>query len=208
MRRSVGIAGIRGHAVARRALEVAWTGGHDILLWGPRGAGKTTLIEAYSAASEHTITMREMDSCACGNFSSITAECTCNVRMLERWQRRARRILHEVDMALEVVPPTTRELMADPTPNWYTDLIPGRVDAARAFGLQHTDLRLDDTGIRTMEMVMRRLSLTAGEHDSVMRVSRTIANMSQASAIQARHVAEAVQYRAVQFRMAEYRRRE
>jgi magnesium chelatase family protein len=34
---------VRGHAVARRALEIAAAGGHNLLLVGPPGAGKTML---------------------------------------------------------------------------------------------------------------------------------------------------------------------
>ncbi|MGH8936399.1 MAG: YifB family Mg chelatase-like AAA ATPase [Acidimicrobiia bacterium] len=34
---------VRGQLVARRALEVAATGGHHLLLWGPPGGGKTML---------------------------------------------------------------------------------------------------------------------------------------------------------------------
>ncbi|HVO30222.1 MAG TPA: YifB family Mg chelatase-like AAA ATPase [bacterium] len=34
---------VRGHAIARRALEIAAAGGHNVLLSGPPGAGKTLL---------------------------------------------------------------------------------------------------------------------------------------------------------------------
>jgi magnesium chelatase family protein len=37
------LADVRGHLVARRALEVAATGGHHLLMVGPPGAGKTLL---------------------------------------------------------------------------------------------------------------------------------------------------------------------
>jgi magnesium chelatase family protein len=39
------LAEVRGHVVARRALEVAAAGGHHLLLVGPPGAGKTMLAE-------------------------------------------------------------------------------------------------------------------------------------------------------------------
>ncbi len=39
------LADVRGHALARQALEVAAAGGHHLLLVGPPGAGKTMLAE-------------------------------------------------------------------------------------------------------------------------------------------------------------------
>ncbi len=43
---AVDLAQVRGHALARRALEIAAAGGHHLLLRGPPGAGKTLLARA------------------------------------------------------------------------------------------------------------------------------------------------------------------
>jgi magnesium chelatase family protein len=46
-----------------------------------------------------------------------------------------------------------------------------------------------------MKMVLRRLSLTYGQHEAVLRIARSIANLGASEHLKAKHVAEAVQYR-------------
>jgi magnesium chelatase family protein len=80
-----------------------------------------------------------------------------------------------------------------------------RVQAGRAeqqcrgFHIPHRDLRrladLDDGGERTLEMAMRRLSLSARAHDLILKAARTVADIAAAESLAAKHIADAVQYR-------------
>ena len=78
------------------------------------------------------------------------------------------------------------------------------VQGARGFNnsvARPGDLRklaaLDDAGERTLEMAIRKLWLSARAHDRILRVARTITDLSGAGNVLGKHVAEAVQYRSL-----------
>jgi predicted ATPase with chaperone activity len=82
---------------------------------------------------------------------------------------------------------------SDPT---YADRFNRRVVAAREFGKSHLFIDLtDDAAHRTFEMVMRRLGLSIGIGQRILRVARTIANLDGSECLKAKHIAEAVQYK-------------
>jgi magnesium chelatase family protein len=56
---------------------------------------------------------------------------------------------------------------------------------------------LDDAGERTLEMAVRKMGLSARAHDRLLKVARTIADLGGSEIVQAKHVAEAVQYRSL-----------
>jgi len=55
--------------------------------------------------------------------------------------------------------------------------------------------KLDDAGELMLRQAMSELGLSARAHDKVLRVARTIADMSGADNIAADHLAEAIHYR-------------
>jgi len=55
--------------------------------------------------------------------------------------------------------------------------------------------RPDPAGLRVLEAGIRQFGLSARGYDRVLKVARTIADLSGARRVEAAHVAEALQYR-------------
>jgi magnesium chelatase family protein len=73
----------------------------------------------------------------------------------------------------------------------------GSVNSRMPSRLIRQQCALDETGERTLEMAMKRMSLSARAHDRILKVARTIADLDESQSIAAKHIAEAIQYRSL-----------
>jgi len=118
-------------------------------------------------------------------------------------------LLDRIDIHVEVPAVPFKELR-DNSPAESSGEIRARVERARACqrarGFYNSRMptrlirkhcALDAAGERTLEMAVRKLSLSARAHDRILKVSRTIADLNEAEGVSAKHIAEAVQYRSL-----------
>ena len=171
-----------------------------------RAAGTLTLPSRFMLVCA-------MNPCKCGWYGHPSGRCTCSENQVEQYMRRiSGPLLDRIDMYIEV-PSVEYEAMRRREQPESSAVIRQRVNAAREVQKQRfagTEVscnaymtpamigrycRLDDAGEKLMQGAFDRLGLTGRSHDRILRMARTIADLEGAEAIEAPHLAEAIQYR-------------
>jgi magnesium chelatase family protein len=151
-----------------------------------------------------------MNPCPCGFLGDATRECRCTGAVVQRYLNKiSGPLLDRIDLHIEVPAVPYKEMRGE-AQGASTAEIRARVEAARVIqrgrGNYNSQLptrllrklcQLDDAGERTLEMAMRRFGLSARAHDRILKVARTIADLDRAESVNAKHLAEAVQYRSL-----------
>jgi len=151
-----------------------------------------------------------LNPCPCGFYGDATRECRCTPGIIQRYMSKlSGPLLDRIDLHIEVPAVPYKELR-DKVDGTSSAEMRERVTRTRAIQQQRgfynahippPVLRklcaLDDAGERTLEMAVRRLGLSARAHDRILKVARTIADLGESERLQAKHVAEAVQYRSL-----------
>jgi magnesium chelatase family protein len=156
-----------------------------------------------------------MNPCPCGFFGDPRRACECALAEVRRYRSRVSGpLLDRIDLQVETpaVRPLDLRAASDGEPS--TD-IRGRVDRARERQLRRfvgrsivcnaqmnaRDVRrhcaLDVVAERLLEGAIERLQLSARAHGRILKIARTIADLAGEERLQARHVAEAIQYRSL-----------
>jgi magnesium chelatase family protein len=158
-----------------------------------------------------------MNPCPCGFFNDPVRECRCTPLQIQRYVGRVSGpLLDRIDIHVDVPAVRFKELSDRGSPEGEgSNAIRERVEAARARqGVRLRDAgvfsnaqmssrlirrhcRLDAEGERLLESAMTRQGLSARAYDRILKVSRTIADLSGLEEIRPAHVAEAVGYRSL-----------
>jgi len=152
-----------------------------------------------------------MNPCRCGWYGHPSGRCKCTENEVKKYlSRLSGPMLDRMDIFVEVAALDFDELSARERAETSAQ-VKARVDAARAIqrerqphlssnarmGREELDrfCALDDTCQKLMKGAFDRMGLTARSYDRILRVARTIADLDGSQAIQAHHLAEALQYR-------------
>lgn len=152
-----------------------------------------------------------MNPCPCGHHGSPSRRCRCTAHELVSYRRRiSGPLLDRIDLHVDVpaVPPgllgsggggaTSAEVRERVLRARDAQARRGARTNARLRGRPlRAHCALDEAGVRLLRAAVERLGLSARAHDKVLRVARTIADLEGEEGVRAAHVAEAVQYRAL-----------
>lgn len=153
-----------------------------------------------------------MNPCPCGYAFNQDIRCQCSADAIKRYQNRiSGPLLDRIDLHLDVPPLQVHELQ-DTTPVENSQTVRERVIQAYSLQIQRQQCLnhalspkqleqfapLDTQAQKIMEMAQQRLNLSARAYHRVLRVARSIADLSQHSEIQSQHLTEALSYRAQQ----------
>ena len=176
-----------GNWHAKRAIEVAWAGGHSIRFIGtPNAQAQELAIYARSKGIDAV----SVQTCPCGHYGDYKVECTCTLEMVTDWQAQ---YYQSADVVVELVALKAADIVNHLTRQFSGEsetTIQNRVANAP----KYTDPALDDASHRLLIAATSQLDLTPDRVKRVLSVARTIANLSGERRIAVAHVAEAVQY--------------
>jgi magnesium chelatase family protein len=157
-----------------------------------------------------------MNPCPCGFYNHPEKECVCAPGVVQRYLSKVSGpLLDRIDLHVEVVPVSFDEMTANRKVE-TSDQIRERVIKAREIQSERFKKQdhiycnammpsnmvkklceINDSGKTLLKTAMERLGLSARAYDRILKVSRTIADLSASEEIKTEHLAEAIQYRSL-----------
>ncbi|MDP4261148.1 MAG: YifB family Mg chelatase-like AAA ATPase [Bacteroidota bacterium] len=157
-----------------------------------------------------------MNPCPCGFYNHPDRECTCPPGAVQKYLNKiSGPLLDRIDLHVEVTPVAFSELSNTKQQENSMD-IRNRVIKAREVQAERYKNNagiycnaqisskmlkeiciIDTVGANLLKAAMQKLNLSARAYDRILKVSRTIADLSASDDIKPEHLAEAIQYRSL-----------
>lgn len=180
---------ILGNESAKRALEVALTGSHEVaLLACTRAPASDMLRAAARIAKENSLPFKGkvIPVCPCGAYGTPKTECNCSVADLKQHAKKMLPLLHRVPMVIEVVEPRASDTTRFNEPE---GLLVSRILASRKNQVAQNGC--DGAAEGLLKMAITEIG---ADRQNAVDVASTIARMDGRGSLQAHHISEAIQY--------------
>ena len=157
-----------------------------------------------------------MNPCPCGFFNHPDKECTCPPGAVQKYLNKiSGPLLDRIDLHVEVTPVAFNELSSIKASENSTSI---RERVIKAREIQEERYKnnpgiycnaqisskmlkeicvIDTVGQNLLKAAMEKLDLSARAYDRILKVSRTIADLSASEKIKPEHLAEAIHYRSL-----------
>jgi magnesium chelatase family protein len=151
-----------------------------------------------------------MNPCPCGYLGHYSGKCHCTPDQIGRYRGKiSGPLLDRIDLQIEVPAVPPQDLTRHVTQGEKSSQVRHRTEAARQKQLQRqgsANSRLtvkeidkycqpDSKGENLLRRAIQQLNLSARAYHRVLKVARTIADLSNTHGINHQHIAEAIQYR-------------
>jgi magnesium chelatase family protein len=170
-------------------------------------------VNASIAFPASLMLVTAMNPCPCGFFGDSAHACSCTANEIKRYTKKiSGPLLDRIDIHIQVPRVEYKEL-TETKPAEASTVIRSRVEAARCVQLNrfkknkifcnaqmsHAMLKrhcvLTPEAEVLLELVFKKMSLSARSYDRIIKVARTIADLDQSEQITDHHAAEAIQLR-------------
>lgn len=184
----------------------------------PLESGKVTISRALRSVTylSRFMLVAAANPCPCGYFGDPIKQCICTSYQIRKYRSRTSGpLLDRIDIQIEVPRLDYKELAKRDNKEDSSTIIRNRVEKARKIQqerfkdrsifsnaqMSRKDVekycKLSVNGWRLLNQAMEKLKLSARAYDKILKLSRTIADLSFEEEAQTSHVAEAIQYRSL-----------